>query len=35
MFMSSGDIPEAGVVTNLFSPVGQEKSFQKINKGLK
>ena len=32
---SSGDIPEAGVVTNLFSPVGQEKSSQKINKRLK
>ena len=31
---SSGDIPEA-VVTNLFSPVGQEKSSQKINKRLK
>ena len=32
---SSGDIPEAGVVTNLFFPVGQEKSSQKINKRLK
>ena len=32
---SSGDIPEAGVVTNLFSPVGQEKFSQKINKRLK
>ena len=29
--MISGDIPEAGVVTDLFSPVGQEKSSQKIN----
>ena len=30
-----GTIPEAGVVTNLFSPVGQEKFSQKINKRLK
>ena len=30
--IASGDIPEASVVTDLFSPIGQEKSSQKINK---
>ena len=33
--IASGDIPEASVVTDLFSPTGQEKSSQKINKRLK
>ena len=33
--VTSGDIPVAGVVTDLFSPVSQEKSSQKINKRLK
>ena len=33
--IASGDIPEASVVTDLFSLVGQEKSSQKINKRLK